>query len=205
MGIYWYIHNIAPPSLNYIADSLDRIQRRSSAQSSSEYLGGGRVTKPGDWVERREWRISTLKSLGTSAVSESNDWPSKAGNWSESTPSSTGQYQPCILPNIPHRFLASTIHSKVSIPMLWAVAKSQWISLWVVAQSCMFWEKFSICRIRRETISILWRWAGFNWEGRALNRFRVGSAALWMERERSLRTCQIPLARSKLSEWKLWI
>ena len=38
----------SPPSLDYIPDSLDRIQRHSSIQSSSEYSGGGRVTKPGD-------------------------------------------------------------------------------------------------------------------------------------------------------------
>ena len=193
----------SPPSLNYIADSLDRIRCRSSVQSSSEYLGGGRVTKPDDWVERQGWTVSALESSGTSVVSESNDWPSKVGNWSKSTPLSTGQCQPCVLPNIPHRFLASTIHSKVSIPMLCAVAKSQWISSWVVVQSNMFWEKFSICRICGKTILISQRQAGFNWEGRASNRFRVGSAASWMEWERSLRTCQFLSARSKLSEWKL--
>ena len=43
----------SPPSLNYTADSADRIQHHFSAHSSSKYSGGGGVTKPGDWVERR--------------------------------------------------------------------------------------------------------------------------------------------------------
>ena len=38
----------SPPSLDYVADNRARNWRRSSRQSSSEYLGGGRVTEPGD-------------------------------------------------------------------------------------------------------------------------------------------------------------
>ena len=126
-------------------------------------------------------------------------------NWSELTPLLTIQCQPCTLPIIAYRLLASTIHSNVSILIVCAVVKSQCISSRVVAQSNIFWEKFSICRICRDDILSLWRQVGFIWEGKASNGFRVGSVASWMEQKRSLRTRQILLVRLKSSEWKLWI
>ena len=76
-GIYWYIHNISPPSLDYIAD---RIRRRASEYSLSAYVGGGRIILSGDQVEKQGWRINTVESLASNVVSKSNDWPSKAGN-----------------------------------------------------------------------------------------------------------------------------
>ena len=119
----------------------------------------------------------------------------------------------CSLANSNHVIL-STSHG-ISSPLrslptclFWLPVLSQRASefcckLWCTLYSSIFWVKFSIWRIHGTSILILQRWVQVRWKSFEWSMWEL--AASWMEWERSLRICQIPLATLKSREWKLWI